>query len=159
MKVSYTMINDQIIQGGITDDQLIGGLGDDSVAGIAGADIITGLDHLPEFQARFADRAWKHLTNNGALTNPRNRSRFSARVTELDDAITGESAPNARMSRSQYSASRSWLSLRPSSTSRDTQSPSRPMPPIWSRVILTWAKLKMKTIKKLRKKRRVILKM
>ncbi len=57
-----------------------------------GAGIITGLDHLTEFQVRFADRAWKHLTNHGALVNARNRLRFAARVTELDDAITGESA-------------------------------------------------------------------
>lgn len=57
-----------------------------------GASIITGLDHLPEFQARFADRAWKHLTHGGALENARNRERFLARVGELDEAITGESA-------------------------------------------------------------------
>ena len=57
-----------------------------------GAGIIAGLDHLAEFQVRFADRAWKHLTNGGALTNARNRTRFALRVTELDDAITGESA-------------------------------------------------------------------
>jgi hypothetical protein len=57
-----------------------------------GVNIITGLDHLPGFQTRFADRAWKHLTHGGALVNPRNRERYSARVTELDDAITGESA-------------------------------------------------------------------
>lgn len=57
-----------------------------------GAELINGLDHLPEFQARFADRAWKHLAHGGALTNARNRARYEARVRELDAAITGESA-------------------------------------------------------------------
>ncbi len=57
-----------------------------------GVNLINALDHLPEFQARFADRAWKHLTHGGALTNERNRARFEARVQELDAAIVGESA-------------------------------------------------------------------
>lgn len=57
-----------------------------------GAVIIDTIAKQAEFQARFADRAWKYLTNNGPLTNARNRARYLARVTELDDAITGESA-------------------------------------------------------------------
>lgn len=57
-----------------------------------GVAIIDTIAKQAEFQARFADRAWKYLTNGGALTNARNRARYQARVTELDDAITGESA-------------------------------------------------------------------
>ncbi|MES2706851.1 MAG: lamin tail domain-containing protein [Verrucomicrobiota bacterium] len=57
-----------------------------------GVGIIDTLARQVEFQVRFADRAWKHLTSNGALTNAGNRARYLARVTELDDAITGESA-------------------------------------------------------------------
>lgn len=75
-----------------------------------GANFIAALDHLPEFQARFADRAWKHLTHGGALTNARNRARFAARVAELDSAITGESARwGDDRSTTDYTRSGHWL--------------------------------------------------
>jgi hypothetical protein len=57
-----------------------------------GASIIADLIHVEEFRVRFADRAYKHLHHDGALTNPANRNRYLARVAELDRAIVGESA-------------------------------------------------------------------
>ncbi len=80
-----------------------------------GANLINALDHLPEFQVRFADRAWKHLTNGGALTNERNRARFLARVAELDNAIVGESArwgddrPNGSGPFGDFTRTANWL--------------------------------------------------
>lgn len=76
-----------------------------------GVGLITGLDHLVEFQTRFADRAWKHLTHSGALTNERNRARFLSRVTELNDAITGESARwgDWRVAGTDYKREPNWL--------------------------------------------------
>jgi hypothetical protein len=57
-----------------------------------GPEFIAKLGTFSEFQVRFADRAWKHLHHNGALTNASNRARFLARVNELNTAIVGESA-------------------------------------------------------------------
>jgi len=57
-----------------------------------GVEIIDSLDDLLEFRVLFADRAYKHLANGGALTNMRNRTRFERYVTMIDKAIIGESA-------------------------------------------------------------------
>lgn len=49
-------------------------------------------DNNPEFQLRYADRAYKHLFNGGALT-PQNASfRFETRAQEIENAVIGESA-------------------------------------------------------------------
>jgi hypothetical protein len=50
------------------------------------------LANFEEFRIRFADRLYKHFYNQGALTYAQAWSRFSARATELQDAIIGESA-------------------------------------------------------------------
>lgn len=78
--------------------------------GADGALISTSLENVLEFRVRFADRAWKHLTHGGALSNERNRARFEARVAELDLAIIGESARwgDDRESR-DYTRDRHWL--------------------------------------------------
>jgi len=48
-------------------------------------------DH-PEYRARFADLAYRHLFNGGALTPERCLTRFQTRVAQIDNAIVGESA-------------------------------------------------------------------
>lgn len=45
-----------------------------------------------EFRIQFADRLYKHLRNQGALTYASAWGRFNARATELDKAIIAESA-------------------------------------------------------------------
>lgn len=45
-----------------------------------------------EYKQRFADRAYKHLFNNGALTVDQNIERFQERVDQVEEAIIGESA-------------------------------------------------------------------
>ncbi|GAA5481538.1 lamin tail domain-containing protein [Haloferula sargassicola] len=57
-----------------------------------GAGLFDELSELPGFRLRFADRAYRHLHHDGALTNPRNRLKVLDRVDELDRAIVGESA-------------------------------------------------------------------
>ena len=57
-----------------------------------GLDFLSSLERFPEFRRRFADRAYLHLFNNGALTNLNNRNRFLRYVNILDVAIVGESA-------------------------------------------------------------------
>lgn len=49
-------------------------------------------DHNPEFQLRYADRAYKHLYNGGALTPENASARFEARAMEIESAVIGESA-------------------------------------------------------------------
>lgn len=49
-------------------------------------------DNNPEFQLRYADRAYKHLFNGGALTPASAIARFESRALEIESAIIGESA-------------------------------------------------------------------
>ncbi|MCX5674282.1 MAG: lamin tail domain-containing protein, partial [Planctomycetota bacterium] len=46
----------------------------------------------PEFRLLFADRVYKHLFNDGALTPEAGAARFQALAAEIDRAIVGESA-------------------------------------------------------------------
>ncbi|MBN1894790.1 CotH kinase family protein, partial [bacterium] len=46
----------------------------------------------PEYRMRFADRAYRHLFNKGALTPEANSRRFSGRADEIRLAIIAESA-------------------------------------------------------------------
>lgn len=46
----------------------------------------------PDFRMTFADRAYRHLFNDGALTDAVAQARWSALQTQLDTAIVGESA-------------------------------------------------------------------
>jgi hypothetical protein len=46
----------------------------------------------PEYRQKFADRAYRHLFNDGALTAKRNIEGFQARADQIDQAIIGESA-------------------------------------------------------------------
>ncbi|MEN8797124.1 MAG: lamin tail domain-containing protein [Akkermansiaceae bacterium] len=49
-------------------------------------------DNNPEFQLRYADRAYKHLFHDGALTSENASARFEARAQEIESAVIGESA-------------------------------------------------------------------
>lgn len=49
-------------------------------------------DNNPEFQLHYADRAYKHLFNGGALTPASATARFEARAEEIESAVIGESA-------------------------------------------------------------------
>lgn len=49
-------------------------------------------DNNPEFQLRYADRAYKHLYNGGALSEPVAAARFEQRAKEIESAVIGESA-------------------------------------------------------------------
>jgi hypothetical protein len=65
---------------------------------------------LPEFRARFADRAWKHLTGDGALTPAPVAERWMRRATEIDRAVVGESARWGDKSRGvPYTRDIDWL--------------------------------------------------
>lgn len=57
-----------------------------------GALIFNDLERFREFRVRFADRAYKHLFNGGALTNLANRNRFQKYVDQINAAIICESA-------------------------------------------------------------------
>ena len=57
-----------------------------------GALIFDDLRDYREFRVLFADRAYKHLFNNGALNNLNSRARFEKLATLIDTAIIGESA-------------------------------------------------------------------
>ncbi|MDB4419175.1 CotH kinase family protein [bacterium] len=49
-------------------------------------------DNNPEFQLRYADRAYKHLYNGGALTSENATARFETRALEIESSVIGESA-------------------------------------------------------------------
>jgi len=46
----------------------------------------------PEYRARFAGRAWKHLTGEGAFTPDQVLERINKRISEVETAIIAESA-------------------------------------------------------------------
>jgi hypothetical protein len=50
------------------------------------------LSENPEYRARFADRAWKHLTGQGAFTPDQVLERINKRISEVETAIIAESA-------------------------------------------------------------------
>ena len=49
-------------------------------------------DNNPEFQLRYADRAYAHLFNGGALTEQEAAAHFESRATEIESAVVAESA-------------------------------------------------------------------
>ena len=49
-------------------------------------------DNNPEFQLRYADRAFEHLFNGGAFTPTNASARFEARALEIESAVIAESA-------------------------------------------------------------------
>ena len=62
------------------------------------------------FRARFADRVHRHFVEGGALSTRGSAARWTARATEIDQAIVGESARwgDARR-RTPFKREREWL--------------------------------------------------
>lgn len=50
------------------------------------------LESMPEYRQRFADRAYMHLTGDGALTPEKCRARWEKHASAIDKAIIAESA-------------------------------------------------------------------
>ncbi|MES2706704.1 MAG: CotH kinase family protein [Verrucomicrobiota bacterium] len=77
--------------------------------------IYAKLRSSPEFRLRFADRAQRHLFNDGALTEAGNTARWKARVDEIDHALVAESARwgNAQSNHTHpgqpYTRENAWL--------------------------------------------------
>ena len=70
-------------------------------------------DNNPEFQLRYADRAYKHLFNGGALTPANASARFEVRAMEIKSAVIGESARWGDHRRSTpYSRDGDWTTER-----------------------------------------------
>ncbi|MDA7518763.1 lamin tail domain-containing protein [Akkermansiaceae bacterium] len=49
-------------------------------------------DNNPEFQLQYADRAYRHLYNGGAMSPEKASARFEERAMEIESAVLGESA-------------------------------------------------------------------
>lgn len=60
----------------------------DSIASV----YIRAKNNNPEFQLHYADRAYKHLFNNGVLSPTQATDRFQERADEIESAVVGESA-------------------------------------------------------------------
>lgn len=68
------------------------------------------LSEHPKYRARFADRVYKHLLDDGALTAKKNIDRFLARKEEIDLAIIAESARWGDSKRSSpFTRDEHWL--------------------------------------------------
>jgi hypothetical protein len=67
------------------------------------------LDNYEEFRIQFADRLYKHFYNEGTLTYAQAWTRYSARATELQDAIIGESARWGDYRGTLYTKNSFWL--------------------------------------------------
>ncbi|MGC6567836.1 MAG: CotH kinase family protein [Akkermansiaceae bacterium] len=82
-------------------------------------------DNNPEFQLRYADRAYKHLFNGGALTAQNASARFEERAMEIESAVIGESARWGDQRRSvPYTRDGEWTTER--NRVNDVFLPARP---------------------------------
>ena len=65
----------------------------------------------PEYRTRFADRAWKHLSDGGALSPEKSLERVNKRISEADPAIIAESARwgDSKRTGSPYTKNGQWL--------------------------------------------------
>lgn len=50
------------------------------------------LESMPEYRQRFADRAYRHFTGDGALTPEKCRARWEKYATDIDKAVLAEAA-------------------------------------------------------------------
>jgi hypothetical protein len=66
----------------------------------------------PDFKMLFADRLYKHLFNNGALTDANALARWNTLNNTLDPAIIGESARWGDAKREQPFTQDEWLAMR-----------------------------------------------
>ena len=69
------------------------------------------LSENPEYRTRFADRAWKHLSDGGALSPDKSLERVNKRISEADPAIIAESARwgDSKRTGAPYTKNGQWL--------------------------------------------------
>jgi hypothetical protein len=65
----------------------------------------------PEYRIRFADRAWKHLSEEGVFSPKNSLDRLNKRINEVDVAVVAESARwgDAKTSGTPYTKNKNWL--------------------------------------------------
>lgn len=64
----------------------------DNIVPLDPMNIRSTLESMPEYRQRFADRAYRHFTGDGALTPEKCRARWEKHATAIDKAIIAESA-------------------------------------------------------------------
>ena len=70
-------------------------------------------DNNPEFQLRYADRAYRHLFNGGAMTPEKASAQWLTRADEIESAIICESARWGDQRRAQpYTRDAEWMAER-----------------------------------------------
>ena len=65
----------------------------------------------PEYRVRFADRAWRHLTEGGVFSPGKALERLDKRITEADPAVVAESARwgDAGRTGEPYTKDNTWM--------------------------------------------------
>jgi len=69
------------------------------------------LSDNPEYRIRFADRAWKHFSEDGVFSPKNSLDRLNKRINEVDIAVVAESARwgDAKTSWAPYTKNKNWL--------------------------------------------------
>ncbi len=64
-----------------------------------------------EYRIRFADRAWKHLSDGGVFSPDNSLERINKRIIEVDAAVVAESARwgDAKRSGAPYTKNNNWI--------------------------------------------------
>jgi hypothetical protein len=64
-----------------------------------------------EYRIRFADRAWKHLSDEGVFSPDNSLERINKRINEVDGAVVAESARwgDAKRSGAPYTKNNNWI--------------------------------------------------
>jgi hypothetical protein len=65
----------------------------------------------PEYRIRFADRAWKHFSDNGVFSPDSALKRLNKRINELDPAVVAESARwgDSKRTGTPYTRITNWI--------------------------------------------------
>jgi len=65
----------------------------------------------PEYRIRFADRAWKHFSDNGVFSPDSTLKRLNKRINELDPAVVAESARwgDSKRAGTPYTRITNWI--------------------------------------------------
>jgi hypothetical protein len=69
------------------------------------------LSDNPEYRTRFADRAWKHLSDGGTLSPEKSLERINKRINEVDVAVVAESARwgDSNRTGAPYTKNNNWM--------------------------------------------------
>ena len=69
------------------------------------------LSDNPEYRVRFADRAWKHLSEEGVLSPENALERINKRISEVDVAVVAESARwgDSKRTGAPYTKNTTWI--------------------------------------------------